>query len=76
VLCNSDNAFDDVINVSKVPKHLAVVENIDWLFLKDVLGKQEQGHVGPAPRAVHGKEAKPCGGKVVEIAVGVGHHLI
>ena len=76
VLHDADDAFDDVIDVGKVAFAFAVVEYLNGLAGFKLVGEAEVGHVGATGGAVDGKEAQPCAGDVVELAVGVGHELV
>ena len=76
VLHDADDAFDDVIDVGKVAFAFAVVEYLDGLAGFKLVGEAEVGHVGATGGTVDGKEAQPCAGDVVELAVGVGHELV
>ena len=76
VLHDADDAFDDVIDVGKVAFAFAVVEYLNGLAGFKLVCKAEVGHVGATGGAVDGKEAQPCAGDVVELAVGVGHELV
>ena len=68
--------FDDVVDVSEIPAHVAVVEQLDRRSLEDRLREDEHRHVRPAPGTVHGKEAQAGRGNSVEMAVGVRHQLV
>lgn len=76
VLHDADDAFDDVVDVGKVAFAFAVVEYLDGLAGFKLVGEAEVGHVGATGGTVDGKEAQPCAGDVVELAVGVGHELV
>src|SRR5947209_17547305 len=54
----SNDAADDIVDVGEVPAHLAAVE--EWQRLAGVERPDENphGHVGAAPRTVHGEEAQ------------------
>ena len=52
-------AFDYIVNVSKVPLTMAVVENLYGLALTQLVGEAEIGHIGPSGGAVHRKETEP-----------------
>ena len=53
---NSDQAFNDVVNIGKVAHHFSVIEHINGVPLLYSFGEQKECHVGPPPRAIHGKE--------------------
>ena len=46
------NAFDDVIDVSEIATHVAMVINIDRPASNDRLCEPERRHVRPPPRSV------------------------
>ena len=72
---NTDNAFDDIIDVGEIALHLAIVEDLDGHAGQYRLGEQEQGHIGPAPGAVHGEEAQAGHGVAAQVVEGVADHL-
>lgn len=55
---------------------LAVVEDLDRFAGKNGLGKFEQRHVRPAPRAIYGEEAQTCSRQTVEMAIGMRHQFV
>jgi len=55
---HADYALDDVIDVGEIPCVVAVVEHFDRFAGENLLSEQEQRHVGPTPRAVHGEKAQ------------------
>jgi len=71
-----NHPLDDVIDVSKVPLHLPVVEDVDVASLQDGLCEREEGHVGPPPGAVDGEEPKARAGDLVKAGIDVGHELV
>lgn len=73
---HTDHAFNDVVDVGKVPPVLTAVENGDLLTDQDVLGEFEQRHVRSAPRAIDGEEAQAGGVQVVQMTVSMRHQLI
>src|SRR4051812_33182871 len=73
---NSYDAFSDVVDVGKVPLHLAKIEYLDRLVLDDGLGKEKQRHIGPTPGAIHGKKAKAAAWHAIEMRIAMGHELI
>jgi hypothetical protein len=70
------HAFNDIVNIGEVALVLAVIEDIYGLARQDVLGKQEQSHVGPPPRAIHREKAQAGGGQAIQMAVGMGHQFV
>jgi hypothetical protein len=71
-------AEHDVVDVGEVPGEVDVVPapvHRDGLPLEDVAGEGEVGHVGAAPRPVHGEEAEAGDGEAVDVVVGVGDLL-
>ncbi|VXA81567.1 hypothetical protein AERO8C_120094 [Aeromonas veronii] len=72
---DGEDPRDDVIYVGEVAAESAVVVHIDRLTREDGASELDDGHVGPPPGAVDGKEAQPCGGQAIERRVGVGHQL-
>ena len=43
---------DDIVDISEIALHLAVVEDLDRLARQYGLGEQPRGHVGASPRAI------------------------
>src|SRR6478609_2920601 len=73
---NSDDPFSDVVDVGKVPLHLAKIEDLDRLVLDDGLGEEKQGHIGTTPGTVHGKKAKATAGHTIEMRIAMSHEFI
>lgn len=71
-----DDAFNDVVDVSKVAQHVAVVKDLDGFALHDGSGKKHGRHVWAAPGAIDGKEAQPGGGQTKQVAIGVRHEFV
>lgn len=69
-------AFRDVVDVGEVANHVAVVEHLDGLALRDSAGKEHRAHVGAAPRAVNRKVAQARRRNPVEFRVGMRHQLV
>lgn len=76
LVAGTNDAFHNVIHVGEVSAVVAVVEDLYGLAFNDVLGELEQGHVGPAPGAIHGEEAQAGGGQAEQVAVAVGHEFV
>ena len=57
-IAGPDHTFGDVLDEREVAFVVAVVEHVDGFALEDVLGEQEQRHVGPAPGTVHREETQ------------------
>ena len=51
-----DGTFGDVVDVSEVADHVAVVEYFDRFAFRNSAGKKHRRHVGTSPRTVYGKE--------------------
>ena len=60
VECAHDT-FDDVVDVGEITAVVAEIEHVDGFAGQDAAGELEKGHVGTAPRTVHGK--KPQSGR-------------
>ena len=73
---DTDEAFDDVVDVGEVAAAVAVVEDLDGLAAEEFVGEAEIGHVGAAGGAVDGEEAQARGGDAIEGAVAVGEEFI
>ncbi len=74
-LGDGEDPLDDVVDEGEVAAEIALVVDVDGLARQDGSGELGDGHVGPAPGAVDGEKAQPCGGQAVERRVGVGHQL-
>ncbi len=72
----ADHPFDDVIDVGEIAGVLAVVEDVDRLTGEDLAGEQEQCHVRPTPRTIHGEEAQPSGRQAEQVAIGMRHQFV
>ena len=75
-LHHSDNAFNNIVHISKVTLTVAIVENFDGFALHQLVGESEVSHVRTACRTIHGEEAQTRGRNVVELGVCVCHQLI
>src|SRR6185437_7642931 len=64
-------AVDDVVDVSKIARMTAVVEDLDGLACENFLGEAKERHVRPAPRSVDGEEAQARHRKPIEMRVSV-----
>ena len=73
---HAEHALDDVVDVGEVSPHAAVIEDVDRPTGENRPGKEEQGHVGPAPGTIDRKEPQPGGRQPEEMAVGMGHQLV
>lgn len=73
---DTDDAFDDVVDVGEVAFAVAVVEDFDSFAFDELVSKAEIGHVGATGGAVDGEETEAGGGDVVEFGVGVGEELV
>src|SRR5690554_3302101 len=54
---STDNTFHNIVDISEVPFVVAMIEHINWFTSQNLLGKDKQGHIWSAPRAVDGKES-------------------
>ena len=50
---HAHDPFDNVVDVSEVAPHIAVVKYLDRFSFEDRLSEDEQCHIRPAPGAVH-----------------------
>lgn len=73
---DTDDAFDDVVDVGEVAFAITVVEDFDGFAFDELVGEAEVSHVGTTGGAVDGEEAETGGGDVVEFGVGVGEELV
>src|SRR5680860_486972 len=73
---NTGDALDDVVNVSEVPFHFAVVEYLNRTVVYNRVSKKENGHIGATPRAIDGKKPKPRCGNIKEMTIGVRHQFV
>lgn len=61
------DTFDNVVYISEVPGHQAIVVNINRLAQQNRLGELEQCHVRTTPGAIHGKEAQAGNRNVIQM---------
>ena len=73
---HADYRFGDIVDVGKVAFHVAVVVEVDGVSVEDGAGEGEQGHVGPAPGAVDGKEAEAGRRDAEQVRVAVRHQFV
>ena len=71
-----DHRIDDVIDVGKVPFHLAVVVDLHRPPFEDRFSEFKQGHIGTSPRPIDGKESQTGAWQVVQVCITVGEHLV
>ena len=69
-------AFRDVVDVGEVADHVAVVEHLDGLALRDGAGKEHGAHVGPPPRAINREVAQSRHRDAVKLRVGMRHQFV
>ena len=69
-------AFRDVVDVGKVADHVAIVEHLDGLALRDGAGKEHRTHVRASPRAINRKVAQSRRRNPVEFRVGMRHQFV
>ena len=69
-------AFGDVVDVGEVADHVAVVEHLDGLALRNRQRKEHRTHVGAAPRAVNRKVAQTRHRDAVKFRIGMRHQLV
>lgn len=69
-------AFRDVVDVGEVADHIAVVEHLDGLALRDGAGKEHGAHVGPPPRAVNREVAQSRHRDAVKFRIGIRHQFV
>src|ERR1700727_357456 len=66
----------DIIDMSKIAAHLAVIEKLDRLTFHDGLGEHENRHVWPSPRPVNGEKPQAGDRQAIKMAVGMGHQFV
>ena len=76
VVDGANRSLGNVVDVSEVANHIAVVENLDRLALADGSCEEHRRHIGPSPRAVNREKSQAGGRKTVEFAVGVSHQFV
>ena len=76
VVQTADGAGDDVVDEGEVADHVAVVEHLDGLPLRDGPRKQHRRHIRPAPGAVDGEIPQARHGDAIQLAVAVGHQFV
>src|SRR6185437_16269062 len=64
-----DDPLDDVVHISEIAFHPALVKDFDRFALQDGLGKDEEGHVRASPRPIDGKKSKTCAGELIEMRI-------
>jgi len=75
-VAGAEDALHDVVDVGEVAAHPAVVVDVDGFAGEDGPGEEKEGHVGPAPGAVDGKEPQAGGRQAVEVRIGVRHQFV
>ena len=64
-LYNTNNSFDDVINIGEITLTITVIEDLDGLASKKFNCKNKVGHIRSTSRAINSKETKTCRGNVI-----------
>ena len=72
----TDNAFHDVIHISKVPLAVAVVEDFDSFAVHQLIGKAKICHIRTTSRAIDREEPQTSRGDIVEFGVSMCHQLV
>ena len=67
---------NDIVDVGKIPIHVAVVVNLDGFPLADFIGKFKIGHIGPAKRTIDRKETQSCCRNPIKMTIGIGHKFV
>ena len=75
-LHNTNNSFDDVVDVGEVALAVAVVEDLNGLACLQFLRCGEVEHVRTACRAINSEEPETGGRNIVELAVAVCQELV
>ena len=70
------DAIHQVIDISEIPLHDAMVIDVDGLTGQDRAGEFEMRHVGAAPRAIDGEEPEHGDRHSVEMGIGMRHRLV
>src|SRR5437660_12621499 len=70
------NAFDNIVNVSKIPMHLPLVVNLNGRSLMNGLAELKDRHIRSAPRPIDREETEPSYGKPVKMRINMGHQFI
>ena len=68
--------FGDIVDVGKVANHVAVVEHLDGLALRNSRSKEHRAHIGPPPRAVNREVAQSRHRDAVKLRVGMRHQFV
>jgi len=71
-----EQAVDDIVDVGEVAQVFPVVEELQRFPLRDRLGEEDRGHVGPAPGSVDGEEAQAGDVEAVQVGVAVGGEFV
>src|SRR5215468_466217 len=67
----TNDGFDEVINISEVSLHFPVVVDVDLPASEDVLHELEQRHVRPSPRSVDAEEPEYRRRDIPQMRVGM-----
>ena len=65
----SNNAFHNIVDISEVPLHIAVIEDLDLLSGSQFLRCREVEHIRATGRAINGEEAQTRRRDIVELTV-------
>src|SRR5438270_13955202 len=69
------NAFDNIVDVSKVPMHLPLVVNLNGRSLMDGLAELKNRHIRSAPRPIDSEKPEPSYGKPVKMRINIRHQF-
>src|SRR5690554_144909 len=58
---SADNTLYNIVYICEITLVMAMVEHIDRLSRKNLLGEDKQRHIRSAPRAIDGEESKTSG---------------
>ncbi len=75
-IIGTNDAFDNIIDVSEIPLHATVIENVDGATREDGFREQPDRHVRTSPGTIDGEESQSCGGQAEEMAVRVSHQFV
>ena len=75
-IATAHHTFNDVIDISEIAVHLAMVEHLDRLTSQDCPSKQHRSHVGSATGAIHREKPQTGRWQSIKVAVSVSHQLI
>mgnify|MGYP005857260389 CR=1 FL=1 len=66
----------NIIDISKVTVHIAMIIDGNGLLPHDFIGKFEIGHIRPTKRTIDRKKTQSCRRNPIKMTVGIRHEFI